>query len=33
LQLIEDLKIIPVQYFKKLVNTQDLWEVRVQVGN
>ena len=33
MQLIEDLKIIPVQYFKKLVNTQDLWEVRVQVGN
>lgn len=33
LQLIEDLERIPVQYFKKLVNTDDLWEVRIQVGN
>lgn len=33
LQLIEDMDIIPVQYFKKLVNTDDLWEVRVQTGN
>jgi len=33
LQLIEDLEVIPVQYFKKLVNTDDLWEVRVQAGN
>lgn len=33
LQLIEDLEIIPAQYFKKLVNTDDLWEVRIQVGN
>jgi len=33
LQLIEDIDIIPVKYFKKLVNTDDIWEVRVQVGN
>mgnify|MGYP003536262294 CR=1 FL=1 len=33
LQLIEDLEVIPVQYFKKLVNTDDLWEIRVQVGS
>jgi len=33
LQLIEEMEIIPVQYFKKLVNTDDLWEVRVQAGN
>ena len=33
LQLIEDLEVIPAQYFKKLVNTDDLWEVRIQVGN
>ena len=33
LQLIEDLEIIPAQYFKKLVNTDDLWEVRIQAGN
>jgi phage-related protein len=32
LQLIEDLNIVPVQYFKKLVNTDDIWEVRVQFG-
>jgi len=25
--------LVPVQYFKKLVNTDDIWEVRVQVGN
>jgi len=30
LQLIEELDVIPVQYFKKLVNTDELWEVRVQ---
>ncbi len=33
LQLIEEMEIVPVQYFKKLVNTDDLWEVRVQSGN
>lgn len=33
LQLIEDLEVIPAQYFKKLVNTDDLWEVRIQMGN
>ena len=33
MQLIEDLEVIPVQYFKKLVNTDDLWEIRVQVGS
>lgn len=33
LQLIEELEIIPAQYFKKLVNTDDLWEVRIQAGN
>ena len=32
LQLIEDLERVPSQYFKKLVNTDDIWEVRVQVG-
>lgn len=30
LQLIEDLDHVPRQYFKKLVNTDDIWEVRVQ---
>lgn len=33
LQLIEDLEKIPAQYFKKLVNTDDLWEVRILIGN
>ena len=32
LQLIEDLDRIPVQYFKKLENTE-IWEVRIQSGN
>jgi hypothetical protein len=29
LQLIEELERIPKQYFKKLENTEDLWEARV----
>lgn len=32
LQLIEDLDTLPRQYLKKLVNTDDIWEVRVQFG-
>ncbi len=32
LQLVEDLPVVPPQYFKKLVNTADIWEVRVQLG-
>ena len=32
LQLIEDLDTVPRQYFKKLVNTDDIWEVRIQFG-
>ncbi len=33
LRLIEELDRVPSQYFKKLVNTEDIWEVRVQLGN
>lgn len=33
LRLIQDLDSVPSQYLKKLVNTEDIWEVRVQVGN
>jgi phage-related protein len=33
LQLIEDLETIPSQYFKKLVNSEGIWEVRIQFGN
>lgn len=32
LQLVEELDPVPIQYFKKLTNTEDLWEVRIQVG-
>ena len=32
LRLIEELDIVPVQYLKKLVNTDDIWEVRIQFG-
>ena len=33
LQLVEELNVVPVQYFKKLVGSEDIWEVRIQVGN
>jgi len=32
LRLVERLEIVPPQYFKKLVGTDDLWEVRAQMG-
>ena len=32
LRLIERIEIVPEQYLKKLVGTEDLWEVRVQIG-
>ena len=32
LRLIEELDKIPKQYFKKLVNTDDIWEVRIRTG-
>ena len=32
LRLIEELELVPKQYFKKLVGTDDIWEVRVNVG-
>ena len=32
LRLIEELNAVPGQYLKKLVNTEDIWEVRVQFG-
>jgi len=32
LSLIEDLDTVPAKYFKKLVNTDDIWEARVNVG-
>ena len=33
LQLIEEVDAVPRQYFKKLVDTEGIWEVRVQFGN
>jgi phage-related protein len=33
LQLIRELDQIPGKFFKKLVNTNDIWEVRVDAGN
>lgn len=32
LKLIRENNPVPTNYFKKLVNTDDLWEVRVDVG-
>jgi len=33
LDLIEQIDIVPRNYFKKLKGTDDIWEVRVQQGN
>jgi phage-related protein len=33
MDLIEDLDIVPVKYFKKMTGTDDIWEIRVQSGN
>jgi phage-related protein len=33
LSLVEDLPFVPKQYFKKLKGTDDIWEVRVELGN
>jgi phage-related protein len=32
LQLVEELDIVPRQYFKKLVGSEDIWEIRIQFG-
>lgn len=32
LRLVERMDRVPQQYFKKLVGTDDLWEIRVQIG-
>lgn len=33
LSLLEELETLPAVYFKKLVNTDDIWEVRVSLGS
>jgi phage-related protein len=32
LRLVEKFGIVPLQHFKKLVGTKDLWEIRAQMG-
>ena len=33
LSLIEDVEMVPAQYFKKLVSTAEIWECRVKQGS
>jgi phage-related protein len=33
MQVVEDLERVPKQYFKKLTNTDDIWEIRAQRGS
>lgn len=33
LQLVEELDRVPAQYFQKMTNTENLWEVRVKVAS
>jgi len=33
LNLVEDLERVPSKYFKKMVNTEDLWEIRAAAGS
>ena len=33
MELIEDLEVVPVKYFKKMIGTDDIWEIRIQSGN
>ena len=33
LQLVEEMDVVPSLYFKKMVNTDDIWEVRVKSGS
>lgn len=32
LNLVEELDVVPAQYFQKMVSTDDLWEVRIRTG-
>jgi len=32
MQAVEELEKVPVTYLKKLTNTDDIWEIRVQIG-
>ena len=33
MKLVEDLEQVPSRYFKKMVNTDDLWEIRASAGS
>jgi len=33
LRIVRDIEPTPYQYFKKLVNTEDIWEIRASMGN
>ncbi len=33
LRLVRDLNFVPKEYLKKLVNTNDIWEIRIQSGS
>ena len=33
LRLVKELKIVPKQYFKKLTNTDNIWEIKVSTGD
>jgi len=33
IEAVEELAVVPEKYFKKLVNTDDIWEIRVSAGN
>jgi len=33
MELIEDLEVVPVKFFKKMTGTDDVWEIRVQSGS
>lgn len=32
MELMEDLEVVPVKYFKKMTGTDDIWEIRAQSG-
>jgi phage-related protein len=33
IKLLEDLDIIPINYFKKIVGTKEIWECRIKLGS
>ncbi len=33
LRLIKEIEHVPKEYYKKLKNTDDIWEIRIQFGN